>query len=279
MRVLVTADSARARDVLKSLLLDRGYDVVDPAELGAGALLARSEWEADAMIAGLLAPRPSPLQRSAVLVEVGIALGRGVPLLLLTLGGKPRIPALTQVPQVEANLSDSETLALKIDLFFQGVSSGAPREPSTSASRPTKTQPAAQQSTTALERAVSALLYNNGASLVATREDASDRRPDLAFFVEGAESVGLVLVEVKHFHGEQWRRRLRETVEQLGQQVNLASAGLGLIVYDGVDHPGQLQTGRSLVAAISLAQLTDQLDRQALPDFVRRVRNAAIHGL
>lgn len=283
MRVLVTADSATGRRELQTIVEFSGHLVLDSAELGAGALLATAVWDVDAVVAGFFASRPSLQQRSAVLVEVGIALGRGTPVLLLAREGI-QATALTGVPWIEASLADPETLSLKLDLFLQGVRSGIPRQPATG----TITSPKQRPSSTTypagyeLERAVAELLKSSGTALFTeVRSDSPNDRPDLAFYLEGRESeLGLILVEVKHLDSTaNPQRRLRDASMQLARYVAQTNAGLGLVIYDGDKFPQQRRTREPLVVAIPLIKLRDELAQRSLGDVVRRLRNEAIHGL
>lgn len=254
---------------------------MDSADLGAGALLASAEWEVDAVVVGLFARRP-PQQRSAVLVETGIALGRGTPVLLLTREGL-QVPALTGVPQIEASLDDPETLALKLDLFFQGVHGGAPRRPAGKAEispregRLTSGYPNGME----LERTVAELFAANGFALVPEPKQTSPRdRPDLAVYAQGREAeLGLVLIEVSQIRSLHWQRRIREASQQLSRHVMRAHAAFGLVIYDGDGLPSQQRTKEPLVVAISLSGLKHELEQRQLQEIVRRLRNEAIHGL
>jgi hypothetical protein len=277
VRVLITADLATARRQLQAVATLGGHTVLDSAELGAGALLATAAWTADAVVAGLFASRPSREQLSAVLVEAGIALGRGVPVLLLTRPGIAA-PALTGVPRIEANLEDSETLALKLELFLQGVDGGVPRRTvATSAGSPKRDRLPTYAPGYQLEETVASLLEVSGSALIlATYPDG----PDFAFYLQGRETdLGLVLAEVKHAGGEHWQRRIREASHQLARYVAQANAGFGLVIYDGDNLPHQRRTSDPFVVAISLESLRSQLEERSLEDVVWRLRNEAIHGL
>ncbi|MHA0284839.1 hypothetical protein ACXYX3_00150 [Mycobacterium sp. C3-094] len=281
MRVLITADLATARRQLQEITQSAGHTVLDSADLGAGALLASAEWEVDAVVVGLFARRP-PQQRSAVLVETGIALGRGTPVLLLTREGL-LVPALTGVPQIDARLDDPETLALKLELFFQGVYGGVPRRPAdkTEISRRQGHLPGGYPDAMELERTVAELFAANGFALVPEPNQTSPRgRPDLAVYAQGHEAeLGLVLIEVKQIRSPQWQRRIRDASQELSRHVVRAHAAFGLVIYDGDGLPPQQRTKEPLVVAISLAALKLELEQRQLQDIVRRLRNEAIHGL
>lgn len=251
--------------------------------MGAGALLSTALWNVDAVVCGLFSARPQLQQRSAVLVEVGIALGRDTPVLLLTREGI-QTPALTGLPRIEASLADPETLALKLDLFLQGVSGGVPRKPASTALnlRKPKPSPTSRVNGPALEKAVAEILAGSGSAvLTEVGADFSNVRPDLAFYLEGREAdLGLILVEVKQLSSSSdAQRRIRDASFELAHYVAQTNAGLGLVVYDGKSFARQPRTSGSLVAAISLAELRQELTLRPIGDLIGRLRNEAIQGL
>jgi hypothetical protein len=280
MRVLVTADLTIARRQLQAVVEAGGHTVLDSTELGAGALLAAVAWDADAVLAGFFASRPTQRQLGAVLVEAGIALGRGIPVVLLTRAGV-RAPALTGVPRIEANLDDPETLALKLELVLQGVHGGVPRESAVKAVvSPRITVEAARVSGYELEQTVADLLRaSSSAVFTESRSNSPDGGADFAFYLKGREAdLGLILVEVKQVRGLQWQRRIRDASHQLTRYVAQANAGFGLVIYDGESLPPQLRTADPFVVAISLESLEKELEQRSLADVVWRLRNEAIHG-
>jgi hypothetical protein len=279
MRILVVADSANARRRLQHALVSIGHTILDPMEFGAGALLATSAWHADAVVAGLFAARPSQQQRSAVLVEIGIALGRSAPVLLLTRPGT-QPPALLGLPRVDANLEDADTLGIKLELLLQGVSHGAPREFMAGPSlQRQQGLPSPRYSAQTLEREVTELLTSNGSTFL--KESDSKNRPrgfDFAFHLESGDlQFGLVLVEVKRLAvGD--RGRLLDAAKILGQQVAASGAGLGLVVYES-DSPMPMRRNLApLVAAISVQQLREELLNRPIEEVIGRLRNEAVHG-
>lgn len=281
MRVLITADLSTARRQLQAALESGGHTVLDSTELGAGALLAAADWDVDAVVAGFFASRPTQRQLGAVLVEAGVALGRGIPVLLLTRAGV-QAPALTGVPRIEANLEDLETLALKLDMVLQGVHGGVPRQAAVEAVvSPRITAEVARVTGYELEQTVAGLLQvSSSAVFTEARSDSPAGGADFAFYFKGRESdLGLVLIEVKQIRGSEWQRRIREASHQLARYVAQANAGFGLVIYDGDSLPPQLRTADPFVVAISLESLQIDLEQRSLVEVVWRLRNEAIHGL
>jgi hypothetical protein len=255
--------------------------VLDSTELGAGALLAAADWDVDAVVAGFFASRPTQRQLGAVLVEAGVALGRGIPVLLLTRAGV-QAPALTGVPRIEANLEDLETLALKLDMVLQGVHGGVPRQAAVEAVvSPRITAEIARVTGYELKQTVAGILQvSSSAVFTEARSDSPAGGADFAFYFKGREAdLGLVLIEVKQIRGSEWQRRIREASHQLARYVAQANAGFGLVIYDGDSLPPQLRTADPFVVAISLESLQIDLEQRSLVDVVWRLRNEAIHGL
>ena len=280
MRGFLTSDSKAGWSILRRILEGKGHSVAEPTDSGAGALLASSEVQADAVIAVMLASSPPLQRRAAVLVEIGIAVGRSIPTLIISKPGLP-LPSLAGVPRMDADLKDAATLELKVDLFLQGVRDGAPRDLPESAkigATPVSRAAAAQLSSLELEERVGRLLVAAGSSFLENENSPRSTGPDYALYLQGHETdVGMVLVEVKAVsRSTDPRRRLREAATQLSAYVLTARAALGLLVYDG---PTLRIPATPLVVAMSLDELTAQLESSALPSILRRARNRAIHGM
>lgn len=176
---------------------------------------------------------------------------------------------------------DLATLDLKVDLFLEGVREGAPRNPPNSAQTGTarvSRAAVAQLSSLGLEDMVGRLLVAAGSSLLESDTSPRSGGPDYALYLPGHETdVGMVLVGVKSVSRSiEPRRRLREAATQLSSDVLTARAALGLLVYDG---PTLRLPSTPLVVAMSVDELTAQLESSALPAILRRARNQAIHGM
>lgn len=267
---------------LRWILEDLGWSVVESIELGAGALLANAPWNVDAVVAGFFASRPSPRQSSAMYVEIGVALGRGTPVLVVARENR-QTPALTSLPRIDASLEDLGTLELKLDLFLEGVRGGVAREHFSKPSFSMKPRAAIPMSTAgqSLERAVEELFSDSGTVMFTEAlTSADDGRPDLAFYVEGIENeLGLILVEVKRFvPSADVNRRLRDASLQLSNYVTRTSAGLGLLVYEAEKGSVSRRALSPLTIAVPYHALREELSERPLSEVMRRLRNEAIHG-
>lgn len=281
MRVFLTSDSRAGRSTVRRILEVQGHSVVDPDDSGAGALLASNDSQADAVVAVMLASRPPLQRRAAVLVEIGIAVGRSIPTLIISKPGLP-LPSLAGVPRMEADLSDTEMLDLKVDLFLQGAREGVPRRPpkttSAGGNNPLPRAAIAAFRGLELEEMVGRLLVEGGSSLLRSERSLRGGVADYALYLQGHETdIGMVLVEVKSVvQSAEPRRRLREAASRLSALVLEASAALGLLVYDG---PTLRLHTTPLVVAMSVDELATQLESTPLPVILRRARNRAIHGM
>ncbi len=289
MRIFLTSDSDPGRIPLHGILADRGDIVQEPGELGAGALVSTTDWTADAVIAAIFDDNPSQERRQSILVEVGVAIGRGIPTLVLSRPGL-QLPSLVGVPRIDADPEDTNTLALKVELFLQGVLKNSPRK-STNFSGATA-GPVSKASISSLaglelEQAVGQLLQAAGAEFIRETHETSinggDRaesieRADFALYIPGHETdLGLVLVEVKSVENAiDPQRRLHVAAQSLSDHTRKGSAALGLLVYDG--KPVRLSS-IPLTAALSIGELTAQLEDDPLATILRRARNQAIHGM
>src|SRR3979490_3184600 len=107
MRVFLTSDSVLGTNVVRQLLVRGGHTVEEPTTAGAGALLASADWSADVAIAVMWAKRPPRQRFEAILVEIGIAIGRNVQVLLLT-RREIALPSLTGVPRIDTSIENGE---------------------------------------------------------------------------------------------------------------------------------------------------------------------------
>ncbi|WP_155289562.1 hypothetical protein [Rhodococcoides fascians] len=289
MRIFLTSDSDPGRIPLRGILAERGDIVQEPGELGAGALVSTTDWTADAVIAAIFDGDPSQERRESILVEVGVAIGRGIPTLILSRPGL-QLPSLVGLPRIDADPEDADTLALKIDLFLQGVLKHSPRKSpmfTGAAAGPVSKASISLLAGLELEQAVGQLLQAAGAEFIREARvnsvNGGDRAEsieiaDFALYIPGHETdLGLVLVEVKSVaNAVDPKRRLRTAAQRLSGYAMRGSAALGLLVYDG--KPVRTSSA-PLTACLSIGELAGQLESAPLATVLRRARNKAIHGM
>jgi hypothetical protein len=293
VRCLLIAPHGVDLDLLLAVLAEQGAEVVSTAELGAGAVLAQVPLDqVDFGIAVL----PSGHEECAagipaVYVEIGVAAGRGVPLLVVVEPPEPPSPALAGLTTVSTAFDNGEALRLHLGLFLRSVAAAPSRpEPPPPVMvgggladyrerlQTIRSSPPGRRGLE-FEQFVVDLLRDAGAL---TEEPASeggrDYGVDIAAFVPGEEHrLGTLLVEVKS--GRLTSRTLRDSQNKLSTQVLQRRAGLGLFVYDGaVINPEQLPPS-PLVFSLTFDQLLSELEHRPLRDVLVHARNRAIHGM
>lgn len=285
MDVLVTSDSKFGSALLRHVLERLGHRVQDTGTAGAGTLLANQLWKADVMVAAVVASTSSRQRYGAVGVEIGIALERGLPILLVGKSGLS-LPFLAGIPRVDF-ADDEDLLQAQIELLLQAVAEGSPREGFSRASAipPRAVQPKASSAVAhaqAFEQEVGTLLRATGAEVLEQLEmpKGGDRADFTIFFPESANYLGVVLVEAKAMSQTQNRagakRQLTDAAKRLSQRVLASRSGLGLLIYEGavVGVPTTPMT-----VTLSLAQLQMRLSSGNLEQVLRQARNEAIHAL
>ncbi|MDQ0375978.1 hypothetical protein [Cellulomonas humilata] len=288
MDVLVISDSKSGRSLVTRVLTNLGHRVVDAGTAGVGTQLASRSWQADVAVAALVAAQPTRLRFGAVGVELGIALGRGVPILLVAKPGLS-VPFLYGIPRVDY-ADDEVLLAAQLELLLSGVSAGARREvfqrPKSPTSMPLEPPPSKDLGRArSFEREIGSLLKSHAGEDVVIYEGAAlpDDVSEVDFavlFPEEGSDLRVVLVEVKSGARTKdpsaSRRILIESARKLSERVRVSRSGLGLLVYDGeaINLPTTPMT-----VALSLRQLESRLALEPFDQVLRRARNEAIHAL
>lgn len=225
----------------------------------------------------------------AVMVEAGIAAGRGLPLLMIVAPDQAIPPAFATIPVVKTELTNREALCLHLEVFAKSLGASVRQFVPPPTSRRLSPQVAAQfdvqlalllsaspaRSDRAIERFVVELLSAAGANLEVEPVE-HDRGLRAAAFIPGEEErLGLLLVEVKDRLGSASRiiaeRRLQSDVIE-------ARAGLGLLLYvSPASEPSTPST--PLVLSMPIGQLVSELRVRPLSRILVQARNEAVHRL
>lgn len=284
--VLVTSDSKFGSSLLREALTRLDHRVQETATAGAGTLLANSSWRADVMVVAMVAGRSSRQRYGAVGVEIGVALERGVPILLVAKPGLA-LSFLAGIPRVDY-ADDVDLLATQLDLLLEAVAEGSPtRGLSRSSASPRAAYSSAsdaQQQAQAFEQKLGALLQATGAEVLEQVELAKGgARPDFTVFMPGsANDLGVVLIEAKSIAGlssknkAAARKLLTEAARRLSSQVLASRSGLGLLVYEG---PRLSVPATPMTVTLAMDELGERLSNQSLDEVLRQARNEAIHSL
>jgi hypothetical protein len=252
----------------------RGHVVEDPTTEGAGALLAGGDLDVDAFVAVFWLARAPQRQRSALFVEIGIAIGRGVPVLLVT---KPnlKVASLAGLPRIVATDDPDPIFDVQIELFLEGVYKKIDQPTFKRSSDGSPHAPLARTQGLDFEKSVDALLSSSAVEFMKST-GARDDRADFTLYFSGDDGdLGVVLVEAKNWSRPPSGALLRDTLLRLSDQVLRSGAGLGLLVVS--EHIEKIPA-TPLVAVASIDELRLQLAERSLPGMLRRARNESIHG-
>jgi hypothetical protein len=305
MRCLLIAPTSVDVHVLSGVLVDQGVEVVSTLELGAGVTLAKAAAIDHAGCA--VAVLPSQPARTAeglaaIFIEIGVAAGRGLPILVIVEPPNTPPPALAGATIVRAPVTHGDALRLHLRMFLLSVTSGDARQ------RPRPPVPLGPTSHARfrarleairnpphdhgapdiagesprwmqLERLIYDILSEAGA-VVATNVEvspATHHEADAVAYVPGTESVlGAILVEVK------LRRMtdldLQRSERQLLANMNAGGIGFGLLVYDKLASDAHRVRRVPFLLALSIDELLAELEHVPLGEMLVRARNRAVHG-
>lgn len=284
--VLVTSDSKLGSSLLREALTRLDHRVQDTATAGAGTLLANSSWRADAMVVAMVAGRSSRQRYGAVGVEIGVALGRGIPILLVAKESLP-LSFLAGIPRVDY-ADDIDLLSTQLGLLLEAVAENSPTRGLSRSSTPSlgaySSASEPRQRAQEFEHLLGQVLQASGAEVVEQVElSRGGVRPDFTVLLpDSANNLGVVLVEAKSIaqaatnSKSAARQLLLDAARRLSSQVLASSSGLGLLVYEG---PRVSVPSTPMTVTLPIDELTERLSTQSLAQVLRHARNEAIHSL
>jgi hypothetical protein len=290
MRSILIATRDDDVDILRESLADEGLESTSSQSIAAGVALADAL--TDDIVAAVAVLPSSSAGLSAVLVEIGIVLGRRLPVLLVVSPGSEVPAALVGVRTVISDLDNREGLRFQIRMFAQSLSSrGLERQLPLPSGEPLPsvevaefhdrlkriTDDAALQTPgVTFEQWLVDILRAGGATVEQDRRYTLDPGIDAAVSIPGEEHrLGPLLVEAKVFRGPP---RLRQATRKLVGQVLARGGGLGLLVYASAEPDPHPETTPRVIAMWA-ADLVSQLERMSLAEVLVRARNEAIHRL
>ena len=281
--------------VLCAALTDYGVDIDSTSDIGAGVVLAGvSLAQYDFAVAVIPADHDRHQGAlAAIYIEIGVAVARSLPLIVIAGTSIPASPALAGATTIiMTELGNEEALRLHLGVFLRQVQT-APRTersvrlpassaPSVPAAYLTRLQ-AVRESPGGLrgaefERLVGDLLREAGAQA----EERSPWEPgggvDIAAFIPGEEQrLGAVVIQVKS--GTLTSHTLRATQHELSAYVLQAGAGLGLLVYDQIAPGARKVPPAPQVFSLGIDQLLAELETKPLSTVLTQARNHAVHGV
>jgi Holliday junction resolvase-like predicted endonuclease len=276
MRVGLSSPHGLDVSVLLDVLHGLGADI-ENYSVGSGD---RASY--DAVVAVLAEGRAT----AATAFEIGHAVGRGTPVLLLQTGSVDAPLAFGTLPAVRTRVDDRETLRLHLRLF---LNASAPHsDEATSAPQPVgvpwaltrleelRRDPPPKRAQR-FEYFVARLLADAGAE-VEHAGDLPSGEVDMVAAIPGYErQLGVVLVEVKS--GKPTYRLIDAAQRQLQEHVLASRAALGVVVYDdGQGHPEAVQVTPRIVV-IGIERLLRALQQAPLSSVLMNLRDEAVHAL
>jgi hypothetical protein len=284
---LVIAPSYADLSPLRAVLQELDTGITTTTQLLVGAQLATVSLDMfDFAVAVLPATGPDGAPAttpSAVYLEAGIALGRGLPLIVLVEDADADLPGIGGLASdvwMVAGVKDEASLRLHLSLFSKVLAVRRPpggADLHAASPPPVLALPPSESigvRAWRLEDLVLFLLQAAGAQVEEPRRSGRDGGVDAAVLIPGAEhALGPVLIEVKALRGD----GLSTAMRQLATFVVERGATLGLVVYDG---PHQEQPPRSdlPVLAMQVGELRRQVESGTLGRTLIHARNSFVHG-
>jgi hypothetical protein len=293
VRCLLIAPPELDLSVLLTALADRAVGVDSTSDIGAGVALARVALDqfdfGVAVVPSGIGERSVGL--SAIYLEIGVATGRGLPLLIVAEPPGPPLPALAGLTTVIISLDNEEALRLQLGLFLHQVEAGLPtrqvEEPPTTqhlvpsaylARLQAARDSAPAQRGMALERLLGDLFRDAGAEVEQRAPGGPDDGVDIAAFIPGEEQrLGTLMIQVKS--GVLTGPAMEQEQQKLSLQVLQARAGLGLLIYDQATSGAREAPSAPLVLRIGIDELLSELEGRSLTAVLAQARNRAVHRM
>ena len=269
---LVIAPSYADLSALRTVLAELGVTATGTTQLLVGAQLATVPLDEFSFAVAVLpasGPDGTPATPATIFLEAGIALGRGMPLIVLAEDPDEDLPVLGGLASnvwTIAGAKDEASIRLHLTLFTKVLETHRPLVTSVSRLEPSAA-PSATPSTETLGRRdqglleeVLGLLQADGARVESEAVSNGGDRVDAAALIPGAErALGPVLIEVKALQGH----GLPAAVNQLAAFLARSGAMLGLVVYDGPrQEPGP--ASGFLIVAMHIDELREHVRRGSL---------------
>jgi hypothetical protein len=284
---LLIAPSYADLSALRTVLAELGFTAMTTMQLLVGAQLATVPLDEFAFAVAVLPPSRSdgaPGAASAtIFLEAGIALGRGLPLIVLAEDPDEDLPVfggLASNVWTVVNAKDEASIRLHLTLFTKVLEThGPPGDsepllPASAASVKPSTETIGGRARD-LEEAVVGLLRACGAQVESEAISSGGDQVDAVALIPGTEHVlGPVLIEVKTLRG----RGLSAAVDQLGAYVVRSRAMSGLVVYDGPRQGAPGPASGFPIAVMHIDELREHVRDGTLGSALVYNRNSAMHG-
>jgi len=288
LQCLVIAPSYADLSALGTVLAELGVTATATTQLLVGAQLATVSLDEFSFAVAVLpasGPDGTPATTpAAIFLEAGIALGRGVPLIVLAEDPGENLPVLGGLASnvwTVAGAKDEASVRLHLTLFTKVLETQRPTrdsvprlEPSAAPWVTLSTEKIGRREQ-GLQEEVLGLLEARGAKVEAEAVSSGGDRIDAAALIPGTEhALGPVLIEVKALQGH----GLSAAVNQLAAFMVRSRAMVGLVVYDGPRQEPGPASGLA-IATMHIDELREHVRRGSLGSTLIYTRNAAVHGL
>ncbi len=225
-----------------------------------------------------------------VMLQLGMAIGREIPLLILSTGKNVLPFDLTAFRQFDTDLGDEKLLAFQIDLFLRSLNGTKQQKRRTSSSTSAHStfvqgSPGLAFMASALERNVASAIQEAGGRVTVPSRTAKTQSsdlltPDLLMWLpqQDKELFNPAAVEVKRTIGV---NELPALQARLAEFVRTSSMGCGLIIVDSVNLARNM--ARLLpypyIFVLGFGDFTSRLKRGELASWLKQERNRLAHGV
>jgi len=300
----IAAAETSLRSKVTNLLDERGTEVLHLEGQQGGSLSLQARlWDAikcaDFVVALLGSPSPAP----NTMLEIGLAIGLGKPVLLMLTSADVRLPTdLSGLLHFVIEEKPDETIAFALDNFLNQIGrSASPRKKKTSTGAPLGRKAAdilqrieslrkerqAQQNVRvrsatyafAVEELVRDII--DGCQLPVMSQSSKNRRQaDFAIWLDELNALfgNPLIVEVKGYsitrkHLAQISRQLVPIMDSIGSR-----GAVVLYLGDEKQPASLLPVDRGVLLLIELETLVRRLQKQTLGETLRQLRNEATHS-
>lgn len=300
VRCLLATDLDTPRQHLRRVMDGLGVDLVEVDQL-TDDWLTQEQTPAIDFMCGVLRTSVGSEAEAAIYIDIGVALGRRIPVLLVVEPPRNVPLVIAGLTRVDARLDNVDALKLHLGQFIRANSRKSIRVPSPAGSPSLSSAQVsvahmqlddlrdiesnfrgASSAGIRFEQLAYDLLTNRDAQVVAHRTDL-DFGYDMALWVEGASQVigRPILIALKLWKSSS-PGRIDEAANRLAERVVKQGAPFGMLIYHTVkdaDWQITLAGGRAPVVVMPAHTLVEMLGRNSLSRLLITMRNSIVHGV